>query len=1049
MLVLVLGCPISSQAAPTNELIGSSVDANYYLYAFELMNWDSTEHDTTHMDAIEAMLALKGESKEAAVAPFIAELASVKDEDKSFISYALNKGYVEKAIVNKVYEAITADEAASYLLKGLNLSGTTYSNSMNSLQTLGITVQPTTGILPIINFKNAVVQAIFITHPQTKKPHVLTMIEKGNYPLEPYSYSDLRPILKLHQKYLVPHDELVTITNEPLKAAILQSIEWNIGIALSDQDPIKKSDLFFINEIIINEGLVDFKGIEHLPNLKKLSVNSHTVSLAGLENATTLEEAYIPLQPRAHTKKGATISLAPLQHLTQLEKLGLPGKRLRGESLSKEEKKYVYPIITDFSPLINLTELKELQLSQLGLKSLQHLEKMTQLYSLEVSHNEITDISAVKNMPKLISLDINYNTVDSLVPINACKELLDLSANSCGITSIHMLNQLENLCYLNLKGNKLTDISIIEKMPALKEINIDRNPITQEKLQPYYDLVKGRSFGNKEFLKTTYTFHSPIIEKAVRSYYNKPTGDITYENLYSIESLSLNNKNLSDITDLRNMRKIKYLDLRNNNITNFKPLAELKTLGYLYLDGNQSSDYGDLIGIYGYLFEKDFQVSYKKSTVANTITSDVAVHTVADLDTIMALSFEQMGQNIQFNIINPTLRDEDYIRARASIFKKDYAMLTEIIDLSLSHNYMTQKTKTTTPTTAIYPLDDVNQLHWNLIHKIRTLPADHAVNLKNWIATTNELPYTHLRPELKSEIHPDIKKLALKVTRGKSSSYDKVKAINEWVSHNITYDTVSLEYYEKKQYDKMASQQPIDVLQTKKGICAGFAALTNSMLQAVGVKSYVISGYRYGGGHTSTRQPDYIRTRTLSFNPDRLGGHAWNIAWVDDRWLEFDPTWNASRINFDASIAIKEDRGDYFDNVVNTRHDHAYLTNLTRDLKALNKLLIPLSQEDDKKIGQLLGKKMVFAKHMINPNSTFDIITSKNKEYAKSYGFVKEGALHAIVTVFDESGGTAYLLKRNDEGNWIILGEQQSPKNLFLPDIEIFIANMLIKGLKN
>lgn len=77
-------------------------------------------------------------------------------------------------------------------------------------------------------------------------------------------------------------------------------------------------------------------------------------------------------------------------------------------------------------------------------------------------------------------------------------------------------------------------------------------------------------------------------------------------------------------------------------------------------------------------------------------------------------------------------------------------------------------------------------------------------------------------------------------------------------------------------YKSQINSTPVlDLLDQREGDCSEYAELFTSLARAAGIPSRTV----YGLAYTDEPAP------ALSF-------HAWNEAWVGDRWLAVDPTWN-------------------------------------------------------------------------------------------------------------------------------------------------------------
>lgn len=132
----------------------------------------------------------------------------------------------------------------------------------------------------------------------------------------------------------------------------------------------------------------------------------------------------------------------------------------------------------------------------------------------------------------------------------------------------------------------------------------------------------------------------------------------------------------------------------------------------------------------------------------------------------------------------------------------------------------------------------------------------------------------------KESVFQAIVALTDSLTAGKTTDRDKIMAIYDWVSTNVSYDYTAYEYYLKQDGGEFLTDEedfridqaadPFYVYAQKLAICDGYADLCWLMGAIAGVPVVYISGI------------------------DRLerGPHAWNAALVDGEWLFFDATWS-------------------------------------------------------------------------------------------------------------------------------------------------------------
>jgi hypothetical protein len=113
------------------------------------------------------------------------------------------------------------------------------------------------------------------------------------------------------------------------------------------------------------------------------------------------------------------------------------------------------------------------------------------------------------------------------------------------------------------------------------------------------------------------------------------------------------------------------------------------------------------------------------------------------------------------------------------------------------------------------------------------------------------------------------------------SDEEKARALFRWITQNISYDVNAL------LAGGPISGNAEDALQSKKGVCEGYAGLFMELANAAGLKAAKISGFAKGYGYSAGHPLD------------RTPNHSWNAVSIDGHWKLLDCTWGAGYIGDD------------------------------------------------------------------------------------------------------------------------------------------------------
>ena len=127
---------------------------------------------------------------------------------------------------------------------------------------------------------------------------------------------------------------------------------------------------------------------------------------------------------------------------------------------------------------------------------------------------------------------------------------------------------------------------------------------------------------------------------------------------------------------------------------------------------------------------------------------------------------------------------------------------------------------------------------------------------------------------------PEIITLSSRITTGHASDYNKARAIHDWVAGNLWYDEDAF---------NAKTAPPKDALSTLKrriAICEGYSNLTVALLRAADIPAKTVSGFALLLSHNGSWE---------NIQPNEIN-HVWVEAYIDDRWIVIDPTWNSGNI---------------------------------------------------------------------------------------------------------------------------------------------------------
>ena len=158
-----------------------------------------------------------------------------------------------------------------------------------------------------------------------------------------------------------------------------------------------------------------------------------------------------------------------------------------------------------------------------------------------------------------------------------------------------------------------------------------------------------------------------------------------------------------------------------------------------------------------------------------------------------------------------------------------------------------------------------------------------SINKTSVIAgSSNELKTTDFKTidNYASAVHYEgnsVVELASLLSRYAKTEPEKARIIFSWIAYNIIYDVPA---YLSGNYGDLS---PEGVLQSRKGVCSGYANLYKALAKAMNLDVVVVEGYAKGYG--------YVVGNNTQIN------HAWNAVKINTKWYLLDSTWGAGNIN--------------------------------------------------------------------------------------------------------------------------------------------------------
>jgi Leucine-rich repeat (LRR) protein len=143
------------------------------------------------------------------------------------------------------------------------------------------------------------------------------------------------------------------------------------------------------------------------------------------------------------------------------------------------------PGIISLQPVVYLSRLKELEISDTRVSSLEPLSRMTKLQVLRFPKNPVTQLNPLSSLSNLRELDFSNTQVEELMPIQNLRYIEILKFAGTPVKNLKYLLNLRNLKVLEFYNTKVSNLDILDPMTGLKSLKIFNTRISEKRVAKF------------------------------------------------------------------------------------------------------------------------------------------------------------------------------------------------------------------------------------------------------------------------------------------------------------------------------------------------------------------------------------------------------------------------------------------------------------------------------------------------------------------------------------------------------------------------------------
>lgn len=299
--------------------------------------------------------------------------------------------------------------------------------------------------------------------------------------------TSLDPLSKLTQLRILECANTAVTSLDPLSELYALTLVNATNTKISSVQPLSK----LMELAVLSVDHTTVSEISPLKNLKKLNfIYADNTGLTLAKANEFMDEnphCMVISQTYENTQWWSQLSQAWKDELLKYFSFsGMPDK-IQLQKIAGTEKLVISedPGIISLQPVVNLSRLKELEVSDTRVSSLEPLARMNQLRVLRFPKNPVTQLNEISALNNLRELDFSNTQVEDLMPIQNLLFLETLKFGGTPVKNLKYLQNLRKLKVLEFYNTKISNLDVLENMTELKSLKIFNTRISEKRIAKF------------------------------------------------------------------------------------------------------------------------------------------------------------------------------------------------------------------------------------------------------------------------------------------------------------------------------------------------------------------------------------------------------------------------------------------------------------------------------------------------------------------------------------------------------------------------------------
>lgn len=218
-----------------------------------------------------------------------------------------------------------------------------------------------------------------------------------------------------------------------------------------------------------------------------------------------------------------------------------------------------------YEKLTDITKTTEVDVSHnKNITTLDPLIELSELQNLDCSNTNVEDISPIRNLNKINALDISNTLITDISDLRYANNIKTLNAENIRLSDIEIIGLYGQLTNLSVAGTDVSDISMLENCEQLVDLNMSSTKVT--------------------------SLDSIVLPQSIRflNLSNTEIDDISnLSNLENLQVLIIDDTYVTDLSPLAGLSKLTELQCKNTSVSDIMPLKNLQNLVRIYCDNTK------------------------------------------------------------------------------------------------------------------------------------------------------------------------------------------------------------------------------------------------------------------------------------------------------------------------------------------------------------------------------------------------------------------------------------------------------------------------------